>query len=162
VTLTFSASDDGSGVQRTETRTGLTDWVAGEVLVVQGQGAHTVLYRSVDLAGNVEPDRACTVKVDTVGPRTSAWAMAVHRGARASLRYRANDLTPTASVRLVIRTRAGAVRKVFRLGSRATGTALVRRFRCFLARGVYRYTVYARDEAGNPQSIAGRARLTVM
>ncbi|MFA4966038.1 MAG: hypothetical protein WC709_10465 [Thermoleophilia bacterium] len=161
VTLTFSASDDASGVQRTDTRSGFADWVAGDVLVVQGQGTHLVLYRSVDLVGNVEPDRSCTVKIDGAGPRTTAWETSVRRGARASLRYRVNDLTPTASVRLVIRTRAGAVRKVFRLGPRVTGTPLVYRFRCYLARGVYRYTVYATDEAGNRQSLAGRARLTV-
>ena len=40
--------------------------------------------------------------------------------------------------------------------------ALVGDFRCGLALGTYRFTVYAKDLAGNPQAKAGSAKLTVL
>jgi hypothetical protein len=77
------------------------------------------------------------------------------------LRYRVNDLTPRAKVRIVVRTRAGAARKTLRPGWRGTNVRRSAWFRCRLARGTYRYFVYAIDQAGNRQKRLGSARLVV-
>ena len=67
VTLTFSGIDRHSGLDRVEYRLGGGDWVtAGGPLVVVAVGAHTITYRSVDVAGNVSAERsvAVTIKAD--------------------------------------------------------------------------------------------------
>ena len=166
VTLTFSAVDPGgSGVGSTVVDLDGAGWVplAGlpGTLDVAGQGIHTVRYRSADLEGNVEEARSCTVKIDAKGPATSARAASVRRGARARLRYRVADLTPRAKIRIVVRTRGGALRKVLRPGWRGTNTLRAVTWRCRLSRGVYRFSVYATDQAGNRQERLGSARLTV-
>lgn len=38
------------------------------VITVTGDGEHTLLYRAVDRAGNVEPDKAATIKIDGTRP----------------------------------------------------------------------------------------------
>ena len=92
---------------------------------------------------------------------TSARAASVRRGARVTLRYRVRDLTPTANVRLVVKTRGGRARATLRLGRRGTNVLRAATWRCTLARGVYVVAVYATDEAGNRQARPGTARLTV-
>lgn len=64
-TVTLTATDATSGVQRTEVRVDSGAWQAytGPVTVT-GEGRHTVGYRSVDVAGNVEADRSVEVVVD--------------------------------------------------------------------------------------------------
>jgi len=166
VALTFSASDDGgSGVGLTQTDLDAAGWTPLSglpgTLIVAGQGVHTVRYRSIDNDGNVEVARSCTINIDGERPVTRARAASVHRGARVTLRYRVDDLTPKASVRLVIRTLAGQRRAVLRLGWRGTGAKRSLSWRCTLARGSYRVAVFATDQAGNRQATAGSARLTV-
>jgi hypothetical protein len=171
VTLTFTASDSGSGVDRVEAGVDVDEVadpaalvpLAGDppTLVVSGQGTHRVSYRAVDKQGNVEPTRTCAVRIDGVAPATSVRAAAVRRGSRVTLRYRIDDLTPKASVRLVVRTRSGRARATLRPGWRATGTLQRATWRAKLPRGVYRVWVYATDQAGNRQVKAGSARLTI-
>jgi hypothetical protein len=50
-----------------------------------------------------------------------------------------------------VRTLSNVTRKTISLGARATDRALGYRYACNLARGTYRYYVYARDQAGNAQ-----------
>ena len=50
---------------------------------------------------------------------------------------------------------------MYSLGPRATGVQLAARFVCHLPPGTYRFLVYARDEAGNPQTRLGWNTLTV-
>ena len=166
VTLTFAATDEGSGVDRTEAA--LDDQLellplAGlpATLDVAGQGTHAVRYRSIDRDGNAEPTQMCTVMIDGERPVPSARAASVRRGARVTLRYRVRDLTPTANVRLVVKTRGGRARATLRLGRRGTNALRAATWRCTLARGVYVVAVYATDEAGNRQARPGTARLTV-
>lgn len=165
VRLTFTATDHGSGVDRIEAG------VDGEGLVplagvpatleVAAKGVHTVTYRAVDKRGNAEPERVCTVRIDREAPLTSARAARVRHGARVSLRYRVDDVTPRASVRLVVRSRSGRMCATLRPGWRATGALQSSSWRATLPRGVYRLWVYAVDQAGNRQAVAGSARLTV-
>jgi hypothetical protein len=165
VTLTLTATDAGSGVDFIEAGVDGAGLQAlggsPATLVVGGQGVHLVSYRATDKNGNTETTRTCTVRVDGEGPVTTARAASVRRGARVTLRYRVDDLTPKASVRLVVRTLSGRARATLRPGWRATGATLGATWRVTVPRGTYRVWVYATDQAGNRQSVAGRARLTV-
>lgn len=161
VTLTFTVSDTESGVMRTEYAIDGGLWQTGDRAVVSGQGVHSVAYHSVDNAGNAEAPQTCTVKVDALGPQTTAYAASVYRGHAVTLRYRVADLTPKATVTIRIKTLSGITHKTLSLGLKATNRALSRRYVCSLARGTYRYYVYARDQAGNAQRRLGWAKLIV-
>jgi photosystem II stability/assembly factor-like uncharacterized protein len=103
-----------------------------------------------------------TTVADVTGPRTFAPApVTVDWGARTPLRYRVDDArSATATVTIEIRG-GGHLVKTLRLGRRTTGARHEARFVCRLARGGYRFSVYARDEAGNPQTRLGWNILTV-
>jgi hypothetical protein len=165
VRLTFSATDEGSGVAFTEAGMYTADpsRLTGTpcAMTIDAQGEHTVRFRSVDVAGNVEAWRTCTVRIDARGPVTKARAAGVRRGARVKLRYRVDDLTPKAVVRLLVKTRSGRTRATIRLGWRGTNVLRAASWRCRLSRGTYRLVVLATDQAGNRQARAGSARLTV-
>ena len=86
----------------------------------------------------------------------------MRRGYRAHLAYRVTDSQSTAAtVTITIRTLTGRTVKTYSLGPRATGAQLAARFVCRLPRGTYRFFVYARDQAGNPQTRLGWNTLTV-
>ena len=73
VTVTLSASDaGGSGLAGTEYRLdAAATWSSGTNVTVAGDGVHTLRYRSSDVAGNTEPDKTATVRIDTTAPVTS-------------------------------------------------------------------------------------------
>lgn len=101
---------------------------------------------------------------DTIGPRTRAPHPAVvRRGQRATLFYRVTDnASASATVTIRIRTRAGVLKKTLVLGLKRTGAERHTHFTCRLRRGVYRFTVDARDLSGNrAQRPLGGNRLTV-
>jgi hypothetical protein len=101
---------------------------------------------------------------DTVGPKTFATRRVnVRKGRVATLYYRVrDDASESATVTIRIRTRGGALRKTLALGLKGTGPERRARFTCRLARGVYWYSVEARDLSGNAaQKPLGRNRLTV-
>jgi len=163
--LVLTAGDAGSGVDFIEAAldgAGLTKLPGlPGILDVTGQGVHIVRYRATDKDGNAEVTRTLAVRIDAEGPETSARATTVLRGARATLRYRVDDLTPKARVRLVVRTLGGHRAATIKLGARRTNVPRAATWRCALPRGVYVVTVYATDQAGNRQATAGSARLTV-
>ena len=101
---------------------------------------------------------------DAFAPATKALAaVTVRRGAYATLRYRVNDQTAgdKEKVTIKLRTKAGRTVKTLALGGRAANASLTYKFRCLLARGAYRYYVYATDRSGHTQTSVGRALLTV-
>jgi PKD repeat protein/type 1 glutamine amidotransferase len=74
VTVTLTAADEanGSGVDRTEYQLDGGAWTAYTTpVIVSGDGSHTLAYRSVDKAGNVENAKTRTVKVDATAPMTT-------------------------------------------------------------------------------------------
>ena len=79
VTVTLSAVDDGNaGVARTEYRIdAATTWTSGGTVTIpapadhSNDGAHTISYRSIDSAGNLEAERTATVRIDTLAPQTT-------------------------------------------------------------------------------------------
>ena len=176
VTLHFTATDNagGSGVARTLYTIDAGPWqtLVGSTLVIpapadhRNDGRHTVSYRSTDNAGNSEVVKSCTVKIDTRGPQTLApRPCIVRRGFWPALSYRADDLlSPKAEITIRISDARGHTRHLIALGWQRTNQThmtgmLV--WRCRLPRGSYRYTVLARDLAGNKQSKVGSNRLIV-
>ena len=129
-------------------------------------GTHTVKVWAQDINGNVEAQQTVPFEIvtDTVKPTTSAWVVAARRGRVATLKYRVNDPEPTkgtATVMIKIKNRAGKVVKTMSAGTKTVNAPLTKNFRCRLAKGTYRYYVYATDASGNAQSKIGSARLTV-
>lgn len=104
-----------------------------------------------------------TVRVDTKAPRARTMGKTrVKRGRKARLSFRVRDnLSPTADVTVRIRDRRGKVVRSLRVNDARTGRRLAVTFRCKLKRGQYRYSVRATDRAGNRQTRAVTARLTV-
>ena len=85
------------------------------------------------------------------------------QGRYVTLRWKATDnlaLKVTAS-KIVVRNAKGKVVKVFRpVGTRSVGVWRGPHWRC-TTKGVFRYYVYAKDRAGNPQVRRGSARIVV-
>lgn len=70
VTVTLSAADNVTGVDRTEYRIGEGgDWIPYNGPIVLGHdGIQTLQYRSIDKAGNVEEAKQQTLKIDKTSP----------------------------------------------------------------------------------------------
>lgn len=77
VTAILTASDGaaGSGVAKTEYQLDAGAWTTyTDPVTINGDGSHTLSYRSVDKAGNVETAKNLTVKIDAIAPATTATA----------------------------------------------------------------------------------------
>jgi subtilisin family serine protease len=161
VTVTLAAVDAGSGVASVESALDGGPWVQGGTRVVSGNAAHTLAFRAVDSAGNVEAPKRVTVRVDAGRPRPLALRNAtVKKGRKATLRYRVNDVTPRATVRIRIYKGRRLV-KTLRPRSVTTNRTRAWTWTCRLARGRYTWKVYATDQAGNRQRKPGVRILTV-
>jgi photosystem II stability/assembly factor-like uncharacterized protein len=174
VRLAFKAVDEPGGAgmaggqARIETRIDGGAWTAtGTGLTIpapknhSNDGVHTVFYRAVDAAGNIETARNVMVRIDTRGPITAARAVVGMRGQTVRLSYRIADLSPrAAAVKLVIRSASGFVVKSFSLGSANTNLWLTLNWKPAF-KGRFAYTIYANDLAGNAQAHAGRATVTI-
>ena len=173
VTLTFSAAlgADGSAVAYTQYLLDQGTWTKATTLTVpapadhSGDGVHTVLYRSADVAGAVEEAKAATVNIDTRSPKPVAnWVANARRGRVASLACYIGDArpgSPTADLTIRVRTPAGSLVRKLVVHGVAVDQRLVARFVCKLAAGQYRFFVSATDAAGNAQSSVASNRLVV-
>src|SRR5574341_764111 len=70
-TFTLSASDNLSGVAKTEYRIDNGQWATYAALTVAGEGTHTIDYRSQDNVTNMETFKTLTVIVDNTPPVTT-------------------------------------------------------------------------------------------
>lgn len=135
-----------------------------DVVVPVVAGAHSIVYHATDVAGNIEADQTFTVNVDTTKPVTSASAASVVKGRSATLKYKVTDAGASAgqaTVVIKVKNRSGKVVQTIKAGIVAANKAVSTKFTCKLAKGMYTYSVYATDMAGNAQSKAGSAKLTV-
>ncbi len=85
-------------------------------------------------------------------------------GGPAALPFTVNDARPgsaTARVTVVVKDKTGATVLSLSCGTRTVNVPQRAAFRCLLAKGAYRYYVYATDAAGNRQSRVGSAGLKV-
>ncbi|MBT2724488.1 OmpL47-type beta-barrel domain-containing protein [Bacillus sp. ISL-46] len=72
VTVTLTASDEVSGVARTEYRINNGDWQEYSAPITVSQDGHNKAdYRSIDNAGNTEEIKSLNVKIDKTTPSTS-------------------------------------------------------------------------------------------
>lgn len=169
VTVAFAATDD-TGVAGTEYKVDGGAWTAGVSLTIaaptdrSNDGLHTILYRSVDVAGNCEAVKVCTVGIDTAAPTPTAAPATVVRGRTASLAYRVAETGPvpqTADVTITVRTAGGRLVKILTAKDVALNTGNAARFLCRLPTGRYRFSVAATDAAGNAQTSVASSTLTV-
>jgi flagellar hook assembly protein FlgD len=102
------------------------------------------------------------VHIDTVGPTTAVKPASGHKGNAIALKCRVSDnLSPRAtSVTLTIRNSHKKVVKTLKLGTEKVSAWYAVKWTP-KAKGTYRYTVYAKDLAGNKQAKAGSAKITV-
>ena len=86
------------------------------------------------------------------------------RGRTVKLRFVVADQAPcagTAAAKIVVKNAQGRVVKTLKAAKVRAGATSAVKFRCKLAKGKYRFFVYATDAAGNPQSKVASNRLTV-
>ena len=176
VTLTpnDAASGTSGGLATTEYAIDGLTWLPGTLVTLTADPLthttdklHTISYWSTDVIGNQEATKTCTVGIDTVKPTTRAPVTAsVRRGMTATLKYRVGDAAPcagTVTVTIKIRNRAGNVVRTIPAVVK-TADPLVTytaKFRCRLAKGTYRFSVYAVDPPGNHQLKAASNKLVV-
>jgi hyaluronate lyase len=67
-TVTLTATDDISGVQKTFASLDNAEFTESNSIVVAGDGVHLVRYYSIDHAGNQEAIHTATVRIDSTGP----------------------------------------------------------------------------------------------
>ena len=173
VTVSFAATDNvgGWGVAYTECRVDDEPWTRGTQITLDaeevGEGLHTILYRSVDKDWQSEATRTLKVGIDTQRPTTrTPYGYTVVCYRTATLKYMVVDIrpgSPTATVTVKIKNSANKVVKTMGpYSGKAVNKLLPVSFTCKLARGTYRYFVYATDKAGNAQTLpVGSNRLTV-
>ncbi|MGD0272864.1 MAG: G1 family glutamic endopeptidase [Gaiellaceae bacterium] len=165
--ISLSATDSGSGlVSIGYTLDGVAHTAAGAstqvVLPARPNATHTLTYHATDLTGNVSADYSLGVHIDTLGPVTAAKPARGRKGKAITLRCRVRDnLSPRAtSVTLTIRNSHKKVVKTLELGTEKISAWHAVKWTP-KAKGMYSYTVTARDLAGNKQAKAGSAKITV-
>jgi hypothetical protein len=137
VVINFNASDDLSGVVRTElSRDDQQTWkpLACGGLQLTDDGIHSVFARSTDLAGNVETPILTTVKIDSTAPVTTAKTQTI-RGLSVVVFFAASD------------NLSGVARTEYSLDNGShwkTGTTLV-----LIESGMYTVLFRSIDVAGN-------------
>ena len=69
VSVTLTATDNLSGVAKTEYNLDTGGWTTYSISVsITAEGIHTLLYRSIDRAGNQESDKTLTIRIDKTAP----------------------------------------------------------------------------------------------
>ncbi|HFJ9404216.1 TPA: carbohydrate-binding protein [Bacillus paranthracis] len=91
VNVKFTAEDNstGTGVNRIETRVDGGDWTNKTELTLTAEGMHSVEYRAIDNAGNVEAVKHLAIGIDKTGP-----VIAVSVPGDGSIYENSGDLTP--------------------------------------------------------------------
>ncbi|MCX6362972.1 MAG: IPT/TIG domain-containing protein [Actinobacteria bacterium] len=168
VALTFSATDSQSGVQKVQYQSPPTvaAWTDGAAYTVPvtSQGAITVNAQALDWCNRVGSASA-TVYIDITKPETTALGnVSVKKGKTAKLKYKIAepaDLSPTANVVIKIKRSNGTTAKTITIDSAPMNVERIYSFRCNLAKGSYKWYVYATDLAGNTQDNVAKASLKV-
>jgi hypothetical protein len=168
VVVTLAGADALSGVAKTQYRlqgaTVWTDAVGNQFTVPVSPSAElTYDYQAVDNAGNVSVPASLKLKMDSVKPHTYGQNASgkVHKSI--TLKYKITDnLSPKAkSVAVKIKDSKGHVVKNLSFSAQKN----VKTWYSFTwkptKKGTYKYYVYAKDLAGNPQNKAGWAKITV-
>jgi len=112
--------------------------------------------------GDRDADRIQSFHLLDQGPKTYASAnLVVKKGKAVTFKYGvAEDVSAKASAWIRV-TKGAAVKGTVNLGSVQCGSWLTKKWTCKLAKGSYRWSVYATDQGGNPQVLVGSKALTV-
>jgi hypothetical protein len=168
VPLTFVATDGQSGVQKIQYQSPPTvaAWTDGAsyTVPVTTQGSIAVNVQALDWCNRVGTAGA-TVNIDTTQPETAALGnVSVRKGKTANLKYRITEpagLSPKAKVVIKIKRANGTTAKTATIRSAPTNAKRTYSFKCKLAKGTYKWYVYATDLAGNIQENVATASLKV-
>jgi photosystem II stability/assembly factor-like uncharacterized protein len=177
VTLDFTTQDIGTaGVTATESQLDDNAWQSGATRTVPAyadhhfDGDHTVLYCSIDAAGNQEQIESRVVGIDTLGPACGVpRGSVVDSGRRGTLYFTASDIM--SGLRSVTLSIEGKHHHVLRRFVERSGDWILlggdvpyywMRFDCTLKPGSYHVVVTAVDVAGNHQATVGRGVLRVV
>lgn len=137
VTVTLTATDDISGVDKTYYSVDGGAFVEGTVLTITEPGIHTVTFYSVDKAGNVEAKKSSAVKIDEQAPVTAADAPQGWVNAASDVKLNAtDDLSGVAATYYAVDG-----------GEFKQGTNVQ-----FEAPGIHKVTFYSVDIAGNVEA----------
>ncbi|NOU72738.1 family 43 glycosylhydrolase [Paenibacillus sp. LMG 31458] len=166
VTVTLSATDDFSGIGKTEYKLSVvTESVYGSTAPTEGfvaytgtitllDGVYTIAYRSVDKAGNVEADQYLQVRIDATAPVVSLNAIGANLSEGAQFE---NDQTLTLQVQA--EDNLSGVNGTFILldgEAYAAGTALDLTSKL----GSHTVTITVTDNAGNERKIQYTFKVT--
>ena len=169
VTVALTPTDALSGVAKTQYRVhGTTAWsdAVGDAFTLTtaaNKGIFTYDYQAVDKAGNVSSAASIVVNIDPVAPTTHGQDASGKAGKSITLKYKIKDnLSPKAqAISIKIRNSSGEIVKKQSI----SGTKTINTWYSFKwtpkAKGTYKYYVYAKDLAGNPQKTAGWAKIKV-
>ena len=161
VKVTLAATDATSGVASTDYRIdgGTLHTYGGSPFTVTGDGTHTVTFYSVDNAGNQEPTRTATIKIDTTPPTSTVAALpAVEHGSSFSVSWSGLDGangSGIASYSVYVSDNGGPLKA---LVSNTTGTSAT--FGGAQDGHTYGFYCVATDKAGNVQSMPAQAQAT--
>ncbi|SFK56402.1 Right handed beta helix region [Streptosporangium canum] len=158
VQVVLTASDAGTGVERTEYHLGDDSWRAytGPVRVDR-EGESVLTFRSVDRAGNVEESRSVAVRIDTTAPTLTVtpspdrlWPPN-HRLVPVEISLKAADAGPVTVTLVSITSSSAGVEDDVRGASYGTADTsfALRAERDGGADRVYRITYRVVDRAGN-------------
>lgn len=117
------------------------------------KGQNRLYYYSTDENSNSETLKSKFLKVDNTKPRTYApYSKKVKRYSYARLYYRAYDsYSPSAHITIRIKTLGGVTKKIIYPGWKPINKTLYYNYKASLAKGTYRFFIYAKDTAGNTQ-----------
>ena len=170
VVVTLTGVDTVSGIVKTQYRLqtdplpAWTDAVGNQFTVLAGDNAlETFGYQALDKAGNVSAAASLQLKMDSIKPQTYGKDASGKVNKSITLKYKITDnLSPKAQdVRVKIKNSKGQVVKNVSFSADKN----VKTWYSFkwkpTAKGTYKYYVYAKDLAGNPQKSAGWGKIKV-
>ena len=165
VTLDFSATDVGAGVDYIEWSTDGTNWTKGNSAKISENGEITVSYRAVDKVGIVSATQTVKVWVSTTPPKVASTSgtITVKNGNRATFGFNVTAITPTVTLYIDIRDKATGRTYIHkRFANVATNADGSRSFKVKMPKkGKFNYRISATDQAGNVQSVRGRGTIVV-
>ncbi|HKZ48527.1 MAG TPA: Ig-like domain repeat protein, partial [Thermoplasmata archaeon] len=161
VTVTLAAADaaPSSGLGTTWVRVDDGDWSAyGGGLLVPGDGSHTVTSYSLDLAGNAEPARSVSFRIDTTPPTSQILPLPSESGETFPVSFAAQDLgSGVRSVEVWYRLAGGSWQRFTTIAA-TSGTVV------FQASGdaTFEFRAVAADAAGNVEAKSTADSFTVV
>jgi hypothetical protein len=164
VTLDFSASDVGAGVDYVEWSTdGGHTWTKGNSAIISENGQVDVAYHAVDKVGIASADKHVTVMISTTPPVVSGGGnVSVKSGQKASFTFSVDANTPTCRVTIQITDKAtGRIYMNKNFKNVATGSDQTKGFKIPLKAGKYNIRIGATDLAGQTQVPRAVGTLTV-